>query len=160
MQALIIDKEAARLDHSLMTLMKAGIQVTGTGSLPVAETCISCLGADLLVMERETVGDALGDILGMAEDRNPYLVSILRTPDVGKDQDELSPHFASLHCVVGQDVPNAVAVKLGLASLRAQMSRAGSTSRSTPQVRERFAGLKTPMMARAATPISAIAEAV
>ncbi|MFL4470731.1 hypothetical protein ACERZ8_12870 [Tateyamaria armeniaca] len=160
MQALIIDTQAARLDHSLMALMEAGIHVTGTGSLLVAETCISRLGVDLLVMDKTTVGDALGDTLGMAEDRNPHLVSILRTSDVAADQDELSPHFPSLHCVVGQDVSNEVAVKLGLASLRAQVARAVSSPRTVPFVRSRFAGLKTPMMARAATPVSTLAEAV
>lgn len=160
MQALIIDQEATRLDDSLIGLMQAGIQVTGTGNLLVAETCISQFGVDLLVIEKTTIGDALGDTLGMAEDRNPYLVSILRTPDVVADQDELSDHFPSLHCVVGLDVPNAVAVKLGLASLRAQMPRAVAGARSVPLVRARFAGLKTPMMARAATPLSIMAEAV
>lgn len=123
MQALIIDREAARLDHCQIALMNAGVQVTGTGSLLVAETCIKRLGVDLLVIEKSTIGDALGDTLGMAEDRNPNLVAILRTPDVAQDQDALSPHFASLHCVVGQDVSNEVAIKLGLASLRSQGTR-------------------------------------
>lgn len=120
MQALIIDREAARLDHCQIALMNAGLQVTGTGSLLVAETCITRLGVDLLVLEKTTIGDSLGDILGMAEDRNPDLVTVLRTQDVGADQDALSPHFPSLHCVVGQDVSNEVALKIGLASLRAQ----------------------------------------
>ncbi|MEX0367923.1 MAG: hypothetical protein AB3N22_17790 [Ruegeria sp.] len=129
MQALIIDREAARLDHCQIALMNAGVQVTGTGSLLVAETCIARLGVDLLVIEKSTIGDALGDTLGMAEDRNPHLVSILRTADVAEDQDALSPHFASLHAVVGQDVSNEVAIKLGLASLRAQATRSAKPAR-------------------------------
>lgn len=123
MQALIIDREASRLDHCQIALMNAGVQVTGTGSLTVAETCIARLGVDLLVIEKTTLGDALGDTLGMAEDRNPHLVTILRTPDVAEDQDALAPYFGSLHAVLGHDVSNEVAIKLGLASLRAQVSR-------------------------------------
>jgi len=130
MQALIIDRKASRLDHCQIALMQAGVQVTGTGSLLVAETCILRLGVDLLVIEKSTVGDALGDTLGMAEDRNPNLVSILRTPDVAEDQDALSPHFASLHCVVGEDVSNEVAIKLGLASLRMQVTQAAMPARA------------------------------
>ncbi len=123
MQALIIDREAARLDHCQIALMNAGVQVTGTGSLLVAETCIKRLVVDLLVIEKSTIEDALGDTLGMAEDRNPNLVTILRTTDVAEDQEDLAPYFPSLHCVVGEDVSNEVAINLGLASLRAQISR-------------------------------------
>ncbi|WP_299140359.1 hypothetical protein [uncultured Tateyamaria sp.] len=130
MQALIIDRQAARLDHCQIALMNAGVQVTGTGSLLVAETCITRMGVDLLVIEKTTIGDALGDTLGMAEERNPNLVAILRTPDVADDQDSLSPHFPSLHCVVGQDVSNEVAIKLGLASLRAQATRSVMPARA------------------------------
>lgn len=124
MQALIIDREAARLDHCQIALMNAGVQVTGTASVLVAETCISRLGVDLLVIEKSSIADSLGDILGMAEERNPHLVSILRTADVAGDQDELSPYFPSLHCVVGQSVSNEIAIKLGLASLRGQSTEA------------------------------------
>jgi len=129
MHALIIDNTQSRLDHSLITLMEAGVQVTGTGSLVVAETCILRMGVDLLVIEKSTIGDALGDILGLAEERNPLLVSVLRTADVGPDQEELTPHFPSLHCVVGQDVPNEIAVKLGVASLRAQATQSVTPAR-------------------------------
>jgi len=130
MNALIIDRQAARLDHCQIALMNAGLQVTGTGSLLVAETCIARMGVDLLVIEKATAGDALGDVLGMAEDRNPHLVAILRTPDVEGDQDSLSPHFPSLHCVLGHDVSNEVAIKLGLASLHAQAMRPVMPARS------------------------------
>ena len=123
MQALIIDREAARLDHCQIALRNAGVQVTGTGSLLVAETCIKRLVVDLLVIEKSTIEDALGDTLGMAEDRNPNLVTILRTTDVAEDQEDLAPYFPSLHGVVGEDVSNEVAINLGLASLRAQISR-------------------------------------
>lgn len=136
MQALIIDREAARLDHCQIELMNAGVQVTGTGSLLVAETCIKRMTVDLLVIERTTICDALGDTLGMAEDRNPHLVTILRTPDVGSDQDNLSPCFPSLHCVVGQEVSNEVAIKLGLASLRAQITRSAMPARALRMARK------------------------
>ncbi|WP_299654272.1 hypothetical protein [uncultured Tateyamaria sp.] len=129
MQALIIDREAARLDHCQIALMNAGVHVTGTSSLLVAETCINRMKVDLLVIEKTCVGDALGDTLGMAEDRNPYLVSVLRTPDVGADHDALSAHFPSLHCILGQDVSNTVAIKLGLASLRSRVTQSARPAR-------------------------------
>ena len=42
---------------------------------------------------------------------------------LAEDQEDLAPYFPSLHCVVGEDVSNEVAINLGLASLRAQISR-------------------------------------
>lgn len=124
MHALIIDQNANLLDECQMTLMNAGLQVTGTRSVHVAETCIQRVGVDLLVMERMTVVDALGDLLGLAEDRNPNLVTVLRTQDVAQDQDALVPHFASLHCVIGLEVLPEMAMIIGLASLRAQVGAA------------------------------------
>lgn len=161
MQALIIDREAKRLDHSLISLMQAGVQVTGTGSLLVAETCIKHMGVDLLVIEKSTIGDALGDTLGMAEDRNPHLVAVLRTPDVARDQDELSGHYASLHCVVGQDVPNEVAVKLGLASLRARITRTTRPAKATT-FKRRMApeSLTPPPAAQSPAPVRSYADAL
>lgn len=160
MQALIIDKEAARLDHSLISLMEAGIYVTGTASVQVADICISRMAVDLLIIEKDTVGDALGDLLGIAEDRNPHLVSILRTADVAGDQDDLSPHFNSLHCVLGEEVSNTVAVQLGLASLRDQMRI------SDRQMHSGFIGSEmapiiaaSPMIARASAPLTDFAVA-
>jgi hypothetical protein len=160
MQALIIDREAARLDHSLITLMEAGIQVTGTGNVQVAETCINRMGVDLLVIEKDTIGDALGDTLGMAEERNPYLVSILRTSNVGEDHEELSPYFPSLHCVVGLDVPNDVAVKLGVASLRSQVAFGASRPRALTQTRSRLTGLTQPLMKPTPQPVHVLTNAV
>ena len=160
MQALIIDKEAARLDHSQISLMEAGIYVTGTASVHVAEICISRMAVDLLVIEKSTVGDALGDLLGIAEERNPFLVSILRTSDVGGDHDELSPHFPSLHCVLGEDVSNDFAVQLGLASLRAQMSlSAASNSLKRPMTQAISPLVPSPLVTRAAVPMNAYAQA-
>ena len=160
MQALIIDRQADRLDHCQIALMNAGVQVTGTGSLLVAETCIQRLGVDLLVIEKSTIGDALGDMLGMAEDRNRHLVSILRTPDVSEDQDALSPHFPSLHCIVGQDVSNEVAIKLGLASLRAQATRSAKPARAVQVKKPNLEAARAAYAARTPEAENIFAEAV
>ena len=159
MQALIIDKEADRLDQSLIELMKAGIHVTGTSSIKVAEICITRMCVDLLVIEKSSVGDALGDTLGMAEERNPYLVSVLRTADVPGDQDGLTPHFPSLHCVVGQDVSNSMALKIGLSSLRAQMNVALDQGSEIPVIQSYGESPRLPLSARPFAPQGLLAEA-
>ncbi|APX11857.1 hypothetical protein [Tateyamaria omphalii] len=160
MQALIIDRQADRLDQSQIALMNAGVQVTGTGSLLVAETCIQRLCVDLLVIEKSTIADALGDTLGMAEDRNSHLVSILRTPDVGEDHDALSPHFPSLHCIVGQDVSNEVAIKLGLASLRAKATGSVMPARALRMKKPNLEAARAAYAARTQKPENIFAEAV
>ena len=160
MQALVLDKDTQRLDQSLIALMKAGIHVTGTSSIRVAETCITRMCVDLLVFEKSTVGDALGDTLGMAEDRNPHLVSILRTLDVEGDQDDLTPYFPSLHCILGLNVPSCVAVKFALASLRAQMTVSIFQSKARPAKRKRALASQTPLIAHVPMPRAAFAEAV
>lgn len=160
MQALIIDREADRLDHCQIALMNAGLQVTGTGSLLVAETCIQRLGVDLLVIEKSTIGDALGDTLGMAEDANSHLVTILRTASVAEDQDALSPHFPSLHGIVGQDVSNEVAIKLGLASLRAQATRSVMPARAVRLKKPNLDAARAAYAARASAADPILATAV
>lgn len=160
MQALIIDKEAARLDHSLISLMEAGVYVTGTASVHVAEICISRMSVDLLVIEKTAIGDAFGDLLGMAEERNPHLVSILRTPDVGTDRDELLPHFPSLHCVLGEDVSNTFAVQLGLASLRARKCYSPASTDAKIMVPNATAIVpQSPLVTRVTAPLHDFAEA-
>ncbi len=170
MQALIIDTEVSRLDRSLIALMEAGVQVTGTGSIRVAETCISRMCVDLLIVEKSTLGDSLGDTIGMAEERNANLVTILRTNDVSGDQDALTPHFPSLHCVVGLDVMNSVALKIGLASLYAMtrspaMAEDRSAVPAMPQAskliqRPQTPMYKSPIATRVAAPLPSLAEAV
>lgn len=117
MQALVIDRHSTRLDRSLIALIEAGFQATGTASLEVAEICLARLPVDVLIIDKSTVGDALGDTLGFAEEQNIRLTSVLRTPDVAQDMEELPQFFPSLHSVLGDDVTPDLALKMAMASL-------------------------------------------
>ena len=133
MQALIIDAANERLDRHMIAYMEAGLQVTGTSNIEVAETCLSQMPVDLLMVHGDSVGDALGDLIGMAEDGNPRLVSLLLSSVVRADTDDLPDHFPSLHCVLGESVPSALAARLGLASLMRRPLRFATFAPDTPR---------------------------
>jgi len=115
-QALIVDHRTDRLNRSLVSWINAGFTATGSASLVVAETCLDRVKVDILVVERETLGDALGDMLGMAEERNPDVVSLLRTDDLATDLADLPQHFPSLHGILCQEVAPDIVTLMGLAS--------------------------------------------
>ena len=116
MQALVIDADGPRMDGTLLALIEAGFVATGTTNLQVAETCLCRQSVDVLIIDRETAGDAFGDTLGFAEDCNAQLVSVLRTANVLPDFDTLPEHFPSLHYILDRDVSADVAAQLALAS--------------------------------------------
>ena len=133
MQALIIDNVTNRLNRHMIAFLEAGMQVTGTASIAVAETCLNQMPVDVLMVHGDSVGDALGDLIGMAEDGNQQLVSILLSSGVNTDTDDLPDHFPSLHCVLGETVPSALVARLGLASLTQSPLRFATFAAEAPR---------------------------
>lgn len=117
MQALILDKMTPRLDGHSLALLEAGMQVTGTGSLKVAATCMQLSVVDLLVLDKTTAGPKIGALIAMAEARNRKLVTLMLSADVARDMDLYGLRFSSLHAILSDDLSPGLTARMGLASL-------------------------------------------
>ncbi|MGH1414284.1 MAG: hypothetical protein ACRBB0_12395 [Pelagimonas sp.] len=117
MHCLIVDTQPGRLDLSMIAFLEAGLQVTGTGNLQVAEACLRRSLVDVLVIDKGPKGPSHARLLRLAETRNSQLVTMFLTPTVERDSEPVPRAYPSVHCVLGANVnPNLVA-KLALASL-------------------------------------------
>lgn len=117
MHCLIVDTQADRLDDSMISFLDAGLQVMGTSSLRVAETCLRRSMADVLLIDQCASDPGHIQLVRMAEMRNPRLVTLMITPNVARDSEALTRAYPSVHCVLGDDVDPRLAAKLALASL-------------------------------------------
>ena len=122
MQALLIDMNARRLERTMIAWMNAGLQVTGSASIEVAETCLLRMPVDVLLVEKDSLGDSLGDTIGMAEELNPNVVTVLLTDFVDTDLAELPQHFPSIHAVMGTDIVPDMLARLGQSWLSQRMT--------------------------------------
>jgi hypothetical protein len=129
MQALILDCSPRRLELGQIAFIEAGITVTGSGSLAVAETCLKLGAVDVLVIDRRSAGTRFAEIVRLAELRNPALITITLTPEVEGDTDRLISAFPSVHAVLGAEVAPQVAVRMALASMGGQVSCAAIPQR-------------------------------
>lgn len=132
MYALILDNNPRRLEQGQLAFLEEGVQITGTGAVPVALTCIDRFGVDILVIDRRSVGKRFAEVVRMAERRNPNLVTIALTPDVSGDTDRMVQAFPSMSCVLGADLAPSVAAKLALASV-VQQKETPITAQETAQ---------------------------
>ncbi|CUH76483.1 hypothetical protein [Tropicibacter naphthalenivorans] len=117
MHALVLDNNTKRLEQGQIAFLQEGLQVTGSGSIAVAEIALDRFDVDILVIDRRTAGKRFAEIVRTAERRNPKLVSIALTPDVSGDTDRMVQAFPSMHCVLGDDLSPSVAAKLAMASV-------------------------------------------
>ncbi|MEO0938473.1 MAG: hypothetical protein AAFY38_09990 [Pseudomonadota bacterium] len=124
MQLLVIDRDMVRLERAVMVGLGQGFFATGTGSLRVAEEVLTRMPVDLLMAEAETMEDALGDLLGLAEERNEGLRSVLLSQSVARHHDELADAFGSLVAVLDSSIDPAVALKMALPRASALRVRA------------------------------------
>lgn len=151
MHAMILDTLSDRLDLTQIAFLEAGIHVTGSGSLAVAETCLRRAVVDLLVIEHEGAGQRAGDIIAQAERRNPRLVTLMLTQDVAGASDAFTGTFASLHCVLDADVAPEMVTRMAQASLAGRALCRASACKPAPA---------RPVPDRAAAPEPDLAETV
>lgn len=117
MHAMMVDLDAGRLERSQIAFLEAGIHVTGSGSLAVAETCLRRAVVDLLVLDADCGPERIAALCALAERRNPRLVTLMLARDVGATTDLYSDAIDSLHCVLdGLMTPRMVA-RMAQASL-------------------------------------------
>jgi DNA-binding NtrC family response regulator len=117
MHAMIVDHDAERLDHSQIAFLEAGIHVTGSGSLAVAETCLRRAVVDVLVLDAECGPSRIASLTALAQRRNPRLVTLILTDDVAATTDLYSDAVTSLHCVLDGDVSPRMVARMAQASL-------------------------------------------
>lgn len=121
MHCLIVDTQMERLNNTMIAFLEAGLQVTGTGSARVAQTCLRRSLVDVFVMDAGPMapndGSPRARLLDLAEARNEQLVTLLLTQDVAEDTEAMTKAYQSVHCVLGHDVAPRLAAKLALASL-------------------------------------------
>lgn len=117
MHAMIVDSRPARLDLTQIAFLEAGIHVTGSGSLAVADCCLRRAVVDLLVLDSDVAGRRAGEIIALAERRNPRLVTLVLTQNVAGVTDTYTEVFQSVHCVLEADVPPAMVARMAQASL-------------------------------------------
>jgi len=117
MQLLVIDRDMNSQDSAVIAGLEAGYFATGTASLRVAEEVLTRLPVDVLLADAATLEDALGDTLGLAEDRNPGIRIVLFSDHVALDHADLSGAFPGLVGVLGAGLDPRIA--LGLAGPRA-----------------------------------------
>ncbi len=103
MHAMLIDSQPRRLERMQIAFLEAGIHVTGSGSLAVAECCLRRAVVDILLIEEPAGGHRLAEIIGLAQSRNPRLITILLTSDVLRSSSRLAARFESLHRVLEDD---------------------------------------------------------
>ncbi len=117
MHAMIVDLDAGRLERIQIAFLEAGIHVTGSGSIAVAETCLKRAVVDLLVLDADCGPDRIAQLTALAERRNPRLVTLMLAADLDATTDLYSDAVTSLHCVLGNRVSPRVVARMGQASL-------------------------------------------
>ena len=123
MQILIIDEKTERRDRTMMASLERNIFATATANLAVGEEALTRLPVDVLVASTDAFGDALGDLLGLAEERNPGLTTVLWSQNVGWDMDTLSEAFPTLCAVLGTEVTPDLALRIGLSGAQSTVKQ-------------------------------------
>lgn len=116
MHCLIVDTQADRLDDSMIAFLNAGVQVTGTSSLPVAKACLRRNEIDVLLIDHCLRNPKHLELVRMAEQRNPDLVTLLVSSNVMRDFETQTLAFSSIQSVLGEDVDPCLMVKMALGS--------------------------------------------
>ncbi len=149
MQVLIIDEKTERRDRTMMASLERNIFATATANLAVGEEALTRMPIDVLVASADAFGDALGDLLGLAEERNTGLTTVLWSQNVNWDLDTLSEAFPTLCAVLGTEVTPELAMQIGVAGAQnahiteMDMSQIRPTS-PVPQPRGRDLSLPSP----------------
>lgn len=110
MHAMLLDSHSDRLDRLQIAFLEAGIHVTGSGNLAVAQCCLKRAMVDVLLIDEVTAGQYLGDLVTMAERRNPKVMTFMLSNRVATATDLWSQRLGSLHAVMeDQSDPTVVA---------------------------------------------------
>ncbi|EBA09939.1 hypothetical protein [Sagittula stellata] len=135
MHAMLLDSDIPRLDRLQIAFLEAGIHVTGSGSLSVAECCLRRAVADVLLVDLDTAGAYLPEIVTLAERRNPRLVTLFLSDAVSAATDRWSDRFASLHCVLEGVSEAGLVARMARASLAGRARCSEVAQKAAAEVR-------------------------
>ncbi|MGP6085854.1 hypothetical protein [Antarctobacter jejuensis] len=141
MHAMIVDLDAGRLERIQIAFLEAGIHVTGSGSMAVAETCLKRAVVDLLVLDAECGPEQIVHLTALAERRNPRLVTLMMARDLDVTTDLYCDAVTSLHCVLGDCVSPRIVARMAQASLAGR-----AACRLTPVTADHAAKPKEPRL--------------
>lgn len=133
MHAMIVDLDAERLERSQIAFLEAGIHVTGSGSLAVADTCLRRAMIDVLVVDADINPDRIAALTALAERRNPRLVTLMLAEDVSETTDLYSDAVTSLHCVLDGRVSPRMVARMAQASLAGRAACRIAPARPEPE---------------------------
>ena len=139
MQVLLVDKMTHRLDRCLVSFLEAGIQVIGSGSVAVADTCLQRHVVDLLVITAEAAGKGTRKLINLAELRNPNVATILLAADVERASAIAAQSLPSVHCTLSTDSTPDQIMRFAMASLRPTAMSDVPVRRAAPTPPEVFA---------------------
>ncbi len=114
MQLLSVDRNSARCKRTTVLGLERGFLATGTACLRAAEEALTHFDVDILVADAETLDDALGDLIGLAEERNAGVTTFLWSRMVLPHFDALTEAFPSLVAVLGEGIDPRVVIDLGV----------------------------------------------
>ncbi|MEQ5868408.1 hypothetical protein J4E08_00695 [Sagittula sp. NFXS13] len=117
MHALLLDSRPDRLDRLQIAFLEAGIHVTGSGNLAVAECCLRRAMVDVLLMDETAAGGYAGDIAAMAERRNLKVVTLMLAGDPDAMADACADRIKSLHGVMEHDSDPGKVARMARAAL-------------------------------------------
>ncbi|WP_370310926.1 hypothetical protein [Salipiger bermudensis] len=135
MHAMLLDSDIPRLDRLQIAFLEAGIHVTGSGSISVAECCLRRAVADVLLVDLDTAGAYLPEIVTLAERRNPRLVTLFLSDAVSAATDRWSDRFGSLHCVLEGVSEAGLVARMARASLAGRARCSEVAQKAAAEVR-------------------------
>ncbi|KMW58087.1 hypothetical protein AIOL_003057 [Candidatus Rhodobacter oscarellae] len=117
MQVLLVTDDLPQQEAIMIPFIKAGVLVTATSSLKVAEAFISTNVVDLLVASERVRGRLSHSTILMAEHQHAHLSTILLTDRTDRDAEEVFELIPSVHALIGTGVPGEVVLQFGRASV-------------------------------------------
>jgi len=117
MQVLLLDKMTYRVERCLLSLIEAGIDVLGSGSVAVADAVLRRGAVDVLVITAEAAGKGTRRLINTAEQRNPNVATILLAADVERASAIAAQSLPSVHCTLSTDCSPEQILRFAMASL-------------------------------------------
>jgi CheY-like chemotaxis protein len=133
MQALIVEDDPEVQMALAVALLDRGFHVINAESVAVALAYVRLRNVDLVVMNERVGGKLSHKVALAAEHRNEAVATVMITPRVDKDVDELYELLPSLHSLLGCAIAPEMVAQLGLIAVAGQ-ARALNPNRHKPLV--------------------------
>lgn len=117
MQALVLNDDCETQTKMTIALLKRGFHVINAESISAAMAYVG-LGAIDLVLIKESIGGKLSHSVALsAEHNNPQVATLLMTPRIDPDVDELYDLLPSLYCLLGTEISADLVAQLATSAI-------------------------------------------